>query len=156
MKIVLIAAVARNYVIGNRGRLPWCDQEEINHFKTTTWNHPVIVGRKTYFGLSKPLKGRLNIVLTKSANLNVSKEVKVFHSMNSAFDFCGTEKYDKIFICGGGAIYRESISICDEMIISMMNFAAEGDILFPRIGKEWKGTNLKIAKNFTVVKYNRR
>ena len=141
MKIIIISAVAKNGVIGrSNGEMPWHVKEEFQHFKNTTLGFPIVMGRKTFETLGKPLKGRLNIILTNRKGINYPfEDVKIFHSLNEAYSFCQKENYEKLFVIGGGEIYRQAMDSADEMLISYMNFEAEGDVFFPNIDDEkWK------------------
>jgi len=159
LKIIIISAVAKNGVIGRSdGKMPWHSKEDFKHFKNTTSGFPVIMGRKTFDTLGKPLKGRLNIVLTENNNLNyVFEDVKVFHSLREAYTFCEAEGYSKAFVIGGRKIYSQAINTADEMIISIMNFKAEGDIYFPEIDKnKWKVIERDKREEFEIFKYKRK
>ncbi len=111
MKIVIIAAIAKNGVIGRKnGEMPWHIKEEFQHFKNTTMGSTIIMGRKTFETLGKPLKGRENIVVTKNKELKLNfEEVKKFHSLDESIEYCKNKKYHKIFIIGGGEIYRQGL-----------------------------------------------
>jgi len=158
LKIAIIAAVAKNGVIGrSSGEMPWHSSEEFSHFKKTTLGCPVIMGRKTFESLGKPLKGRLNNILTRNKNYKPSDEIKVFPSLNDAYDYCRNEGHEKIFVIGGGNIFPEGMKQADEMIISVMDFDAEGDIYFPEINEtEWKIRLREKRNGFEVIYYERR
>ena len=153
MKISIIAAIAENGVIGNaKGEMPWHVKEEFAHFKNTTLGFPVIMGRKTFETLGKPLKGRLNIIITRSENYSHVEGALVRNSLLSAVDYCNKERYEKIFIIGGSEIYTQAIPLADEMILSFMKFPAEGEIHFPKYDeKDWLKTDEKDHEKFTVV-----
>ena len=158
MKIVIISAVAENGVIGKaNGEMPWHVSEEFKHFKQTTLGFPIIMGRKTFETLGKPLKGRLNIIITRNKNFNYnSEEVKIFNSIDKGIKYCKSIIAEKVFIIGGGEIYKQSIVLADELIISHMKFKAEGSVKFPEItDKEWKLESEEERKEFTVNKYVR-
>ena len=133
MKIIIIVAIAENGVIGKaNGDLPWQVKEDFRHFKNTTLGYPIVMGRKSFEALGKPLKGRENIVITHNKNLSYNFEnIRIFYSLDSAIDYCKTLNKEKIFITGGGEIYKQAISFADEMIISHMKFEAEGEVKFP-------------------------
>lgn len=159
MKIVIIVAVAQNRVIGRAsGEMPWHVSEDFKHFKQTTLGHPVLMGRKSFESLGKPLKGRENIVITRNKNYNPGfDEVKIFHSLEDAVSYCKLKGEDKIFITGGGEIYRQSISLADEMIISYMKFDAEGEITFPDFSNDdWKIVSRDDREQFEIVTYKRK
>ena len=156
MRIIIISAVAKNGVIGrSNGEMPWHVKEEFQHFKNTTFGFPIIMGRKTFETLGKPLKGRLNIVLTNRKGINYPfEDVKIFHSLKEAYSFCEKEKYDKAFVIGGGEIYRQAMDSADEMLISYMNFEAEGDVFFPKIeNDEWNVESTDKRNEFEIYRY---
>jgi len=158
LRIIIISAVAKNFVIGKlNGAMPWHIKEEFQHFKNTTLGFPIIMGRKTFESLGKPLKGRLNIVITKDKERTFEfDDVKKFYSLNEAIEFCRTLDSEKIFITGGGEIYKQGINIADEMIISFLDFEAEGEVFFPTIDEKiWKIESREKRSQFEIVKYVR-
>ena len=159
MKKIIISAVAKNGVIGrSNGEMPWHSKEEFQHFKATTFGFPVIMGRITFETLGKPLKGRLNIIITSSDNLKYDfNDVKIFNSLENAVAFCEAQNYEKVFVIGGSKIYKQAMKFVDEMIISIMNFKAEGDVLFPEIdSKTWKIISSEKRNEFEILTYVRR
>lgn len=158
MKKIIIAAVSKNNVIGLDGMIPWHSKEELHHFKKNTVGFPVIMGRKTWEALGKPLQGRLNIVVTKNNDYTVPhREVVFFYSLQQALDFCKTSVYDKVFIIGGGEIFNQIVNDVDEMIISEMNFESEGDVYFPEVdGTKWILDSNELFTDFTVHHYIRK
>ena len=158
MKIIIIVAVAQNRVIGRAtGEMPWHVKEDFQHFKKTTMGFPIIMGRKSFESLGKPLKGRENIVITRNKNLNYDFDnVSIVHSLDDALDYCKSKKYMKAFITGGGEIYSQSIFIADEMIISHMKFDATGEVSFPDINSsEWEVSSKEDREKFEIIKYIR-
>ena len=158
MKIIIIVAVAQNGVIGRAtGEMPWHVKEDFQHFKKTTMGSPIIMGRKSFESLGKPLKGRENIVITRNKSLSYDfDDVKIVHSLDEALDYCRSQKSEKAFITGGGEIYRQSISIADEMIISHMKFDAEGEVSFPEVNNaEWEVISREDREVFEIVNYKR-
>jgi dihydrofolate reductase len=159
LKIIIISAIAQNGVIGRSdGDMPWHIKEEFQHFKNTTLGFPIIMGRKTFETLGKPLKGRINIVVTKNKERSFEfDEVKKFYSLNEAVDYCRTLNTEKLFIIGGGEIYRQAIDLADEMILSFLDFQAEGDVYFPVIDeKVWKAESKEKRSQFEIVNYKRK
>ncbi len=159
MRIIIISAIASNNVIGrSKGEMPWHVPEEFKHFKQTTLGSPVLMGRKTFKTLEKPLKDRENIVITRNKNFTVQyNEIVVKNSLNEAIEYCKQKKEEKIFIIGGGEIYRQAISIADEMILSYMKFDAEGDVYFPEIDEnEWKIISREDREKFEIVHYKKK
>ncbi|MGD8782417.1 MAG: dihydrofolate reductase [Ignavibacteria bacterium] len=157
MEKIIIAATAQNGVVGNLGKIPWHSSEEFKHFKQTTMSFPIIMGRKTFESIGKPLKGRLNVVISRNPELNYEFDnLKIFKSLEESIIFCETENYEKAFIIGGGEIYKKSILFADKMIISKMKLNAEGDTYFPEIDNNiWKVENKKEFDEFIVYYYSR-
>lgn len=157
MKKIIISAKSKNGVIGRGNELPWHSKEEFQHFKNTTFGSPIIMGRKTFESLGKPLKGRLHLVITRQHNFSPPfDEVLIFNTLSRAIDYCEKKLFEKIFIIGGGEIYKQAINIVDELIISIMNFEVEGDVYFPQIDPlVWEETSRKKEKEFDIVYYSR-
>ncbi len=157
MKIIIISAVAKNKVIGkSNGEIPWHIKEEFQHFKKTTFGFPIIMGKRTFESLKQPLKGRLNIVITRKKNFIIKNEIKIFNSIVEALNFCKKLKTEKVFIIGGAEIYKQALTLADEMIISYMNFNADGDIFFPDFNKEdWQIISEEERVQFKIIHYTR-
>lgn len=159
MRIIIISAIAKNSVIGrSNGEMPWHLKEEFQHFKQTTLGFPVIMGRKTFETLGKPLKDRENLIVTRNQNFNVNfDETKIFHSIKDSITYCESKNYEKAFIIGGGEIYKQALPLADEMILSFMKFEADGDVLFPNFDKEnWEITSKEDREQFEIVSYRRK
>jgi len=157
--ISLIVAIAQNGVIGkSNGEMSWHVKEEFQHFKNTTLGFPIIMGRKTFETLGKPLKGRLNIVVSKNQSYKtLFDDVVVESSLDKAIEHCKNINSERIFIIGGGEIYRQAITFVDEMIITFMKFEAEGDVKFPKINDdEWKRDKIKDHELFEIFRYLRK
>lgn len=157
MKKIFIAAISENNVIGKNGILPWKSKEEMIVFKQLTMNNPVIMGRKTYDSLKGVLKGRTNLILSHSADeRNGKKEVKFFNSFSSVYKFCEKKNYEKVFIIGGGEVFKEEINNVDEMFISIMKGNFEGDVFFPEINENiWHINMFVYYSDFVLHKYIR-
>ena len=158
MEKIIIAAISKNNVIGKDGKVPWHSKEELQHFKKTTMSFPVIMGRKTWEAIAKPLKGRLNVVITRDQSFSTQfHEVIVFQSLQLAFSYFSTSIYSKVFIIGGGEIFSEAIDKVDSLILSEMNFETEGDTFFPEIdGTKWTLDTNELFTDFTVHHYIRK
>lgn len=158
MRVIIIAAIAQNGVIGKaNGEMPWHVKEEFRHFKQTTLGFPVIMGRKTFETLGKPLKGRENIIITRNKNFKVNfDEATICHSLDEAINYCNSKNIEKVFIIGGGNIYMQAMPIADEMILSFMKFKAEGEVTFPEIkSEEWKKISSEDHEQFEIRTYVR-
>ena len=159
MIISIIVAIAKNGVIGKaKGEMSWHVKEEFQHFKNTTLGFPIIMGRKTFETLGKPLKGRLNIVVSKNKLYKTDyDDVVIKSSINEAIEYCNSLKPEKIFIIGGGEIYRQAILFVNEMIITFMKFEAEGEVKFPSINNtDWKIEKIRDHELFEVFRYVRK
>ena len=168
MRKIIISAVAKNGVIGlvsvtksdrkNNGELPWHISEEFRHFKQTTLGSPVIMGRKSFDALGKPLPKRENIVISRNSGLVYPfNDIKIFNSLNKAFEYCEEKHYEKVFVIGGGQIYAQAINEVDEMIISKLNFDAEGEIFFPAFDEnEWEIVERDKREQFEIFWYKRK
>jgi len=157
LKLIIIAAIAKNGVIGANGSIPWHSKEDFKHFKETTFGSPVLMGLKTFESLGKPLPGRLNIVLSNLLDVEKEGENPVFFfKMNTALDFCRQSSFDKVFIIGGGSVYKQTIEFADEMVLSFMKFTVDGDVHFPEIDDKIWETEKEVDKGEFSVKYFKR
>lgn len=138
MDIIIIAAMTYDRVIGKNGKIPWHIKEELQFFKKTTYGFPIIMGRKTYESLGKPLPGRLNIIVTRNNNFFVEDEqVKIFNNIENALEFCKEViKSEKVFIIGGAEIYSQCMKYANMMILSFVKISSDGDTFFPEYNKE--------------------
>ena len=156
MKIIIIAAIAKNNVIGkSNGEMPWHVKQEFHHFKQTTFGYPVIMGRKTFETLGKPLKGRENIIVTRNKDFKPEfEETTICYSLEESINFCKSKKYEKVFIIGGGEIYKQAMLIADELILSFMKFEAEGEVTFPTIKPDtWQLVSTEDREQFEIRRY---
>jgi dihydrofolate reductase len=159
LRKIIIAALAQNGVIGrSNGEMPWHSKIEFQHFKSTTLGFPIIMGRKSFDSLGNPLKGRLNIVLSKNKDLKDRfHDIMVFDKVNDVYSYCEMQKFEKIFLIGGGSLFPVFMMDADEMIISTMEFYAEGDIFFPKIdGTIWKIESCDQREGFEINYYVRK
>jgi dihydrofolate reductase len=157
--ISIIVAIAKNGVIGKaNGEMSWHVKEEFQHFKNTTLGFPIIMGRKTFETLGKPLKGRLNIVVSKNKSYKtLFDDVIIESSLDSAIEHCKNINPERIFIIGGGEIYKQAISFVDEMIVTFMKFDAEGEVKFPFINNDdWKVEKIIDNDLFEIFRYLRK
>lgn len=158
MEKIIIAAVSQNNVIGKNGSIPWHSREELQHFKRTTMGYPIIMGRKTFESIGKPLKGRVNIVITRNPNFgNDIEGIEKFYNLKDAIDFCETHNYEKVFFIGGEKIYKIAVNIADILLITRMNFEIQGDTFFPGINPlQWQLMEEILYDEFTVQKFVRK
>lgn len=156
-ELILIAAVARNGVIGKDNTLIWNIPEDMAHFKALTSGQTVVMGRKTWESLPprfRPLPGRNNIVISRQANY-AAPGADVATSLPAAIQLA--EQADKVFIIGGEQIYRQAIDVADRLEITEVDLAPEGDAWFPEIDAgKWKKTAESKNPGFAFVSYERR
>jgi len=138
MLISLIVAASTNNVIGKNNRLLWSLPNDMKFFKNTTWAMPVLMGRKTYESLGKPLPGRLNIVITRQTGWK-PVGVTVVHSLDDAIKVAAAADYKEAFVIGGGEIFKEAMNVADKIYMTRVDTELEGDAFFPVIDiTKWK------------------
>lgn len=128
--ISIIVAVAKNGVIGDKNSLLWHLREDMIHFRTTTSGHPVVMGRKTYDSIGRPLPKRTNVVITRDTNLAIEGCTMV-HSLDEAVAMF--DKSEEVFIIGGAQIYKQALPIADRIYLTVIDKEYEGDTSFPEI-----------------------
>ncbi|WP_300107248.1 dihydrofolate reductase [uncultured Alistipes sp.] len=125
--IAIIVAVAENGVIGSENRLLWHISEDLKHFKTVTTGHPVVMGRKTFKSLGRPLPNRRNVVITRQ-DLQI-EGVEVVHSLDEALALFSPD--EQVFIIGGAQIYAQALPLADTFFLTRVYHPYEGDTRFP-------------------------
>ena len=141
MSIKLICAISKNNVIGNENKLPWNLSEDLKRFKKLTSNNLIVMGRKTFDSIGRPLPNRKNIVLSNNSNLEIDG-VEVFNSPDEVISLY-KEKPEKkdMYIIGGTFVYKLFLEYCDYLYITYVDKNFEGDAFFPKIDwKAWKLT----------------
>ena len=134
--ISIIVAVAKNGVIGDKNTLLWHLREDMIHFRTTTSGHPVVMGRKTYDSIGRPLPKRTNVVITRDTNLAI-EGCTVVHSLEEAVAMF--DKNEEVFIIGGAQIYAQALAVADRIYLTVIDKEYEGDTSFPEIDySAWK------------------
>ena len=167
MKIVLVAAIGDNSVIGREGQLPWRLKSDLQHFRKLTFNRPLIMGRKTHESIGKLLDGRTNIVLTRDLSL-VALGTVLATSLDAALSFARSDAIrrgvDEIMVIGGGDIFAATMPMADRLEITHVHVSPHGDALFPPIDPEvWQEVTHEDRyagpdddANFTLATYVRR
>lgn len=152
--LILIAAVAKNNVIGKNGITPWNIPEEMALFTKATLGHVLIVGRKTYEAIGRPLPNRTTIVISRTMRKHSSPEVTVCGNIQEALEACESAK--TVFVIGGASIYDQMMPFASEMYISHLHEAFEGDSYFPPIDpNSWHLSESKEFPRFTHSRYVR-
>ncbi len=140
MIVSAIVATAKNNVIGKDNDIPWYLPADLKYFKKTTLNHHIIMGRKCYESIGRPLPKRTNIVLTRQAFFTLSNAL-VAHTLEEALEMAHDNGETEAFIIGGGQIYELAWPLLERLYITKVDVEVEGDILFPSLAeKNWKLT----------------
>ena len=155
--ISIIAAVAKNNVIGKRNALPWYLPEDLKRFKKLTTGHTVLMGRKTFESiiakLGKPLPNRKNAVITRDKNYQAPAGVVLFNDIAVALE---SLKDEDVYVIGGGEIYKQTIDKANTLFITEVHAEHEGDVVFPSIDPSvWKKVENEPRESFSFAKYVR-
>jgi dihydrofolate reductase len=143
MTISLLVAAAENNAIGKNNQLLWSLPNDMKFFKNTTWGMAVIMGRKTYESVDKPLPGRFNIVITRQADWK-AEGVIVAAGLQDALRKAAATNCKEAFVIGGGEIYKQAIEIADKIYITRVHASLDGDTFFPAIDEsKWMLTSNK-------------
>ena len=154
MRIVIVAAVGRNGVIGVDNRLPWRLPEDLARFKDLTMGNAIVMGRTTFESIGRPLPGRTNIVLTRRDDW-AHEGVTVAGSLEEALEIAAKEGQDA-FISGGADVYREALAVADRMELTEVDAEPEGDTEFPNVDwSSWRETARESRDGFAFVTYDR-
>ena len=138
MKVSLIVAASENNAIGKNNQLLWHLPNDLKFFKNTTWGMPVIMGRKTFEAVNKPLPGRFNIVITRQQGWNADGVI-VAKDINDALQKASETNCKEIFIIGGGEIYKQSMEMADKIYLTRVHANIDGDTFFPAIDEnKWQ------------------
>jgi len=139
MSIKLICAISKNNVIGNENKLPWNIPEDLKRFKKLTSNNWIVMGRKTFDSIGRPLPNRKNIVLSKNKNLRIDS-VEVFNSPKEVIESYKNNSDQKdLFIIGGTYVYELFLEYSEYLFITHVDKEYSGDAFFPKIDwNEWK------------------
>ena len=163
--VAMIVAMAKNRVIGVDGKLPWYLPEDLKFFKRITQAKPLVMGRKTYASIGKPLPNRLNVVVTRNAEFS-HEGVRVCHDLTSALELADQhatiEEAEEIMVMGGGEIYRQALPFAQRLYITEVDIDVEGDATFPDFDpSEWQevqrvaGQPAEGQPNYDFVVYER-
>ncbi len=167
MNIVLVAAVAENDVIGANGGMPWRLKSDLAHFRALTMGKPIVMGRKTWQSLGRPLPGRTSIVVTRDVHF-IAPGALVVPSFEVALDAARKDAEargtDEIMVIGGSDIFRAAMPLADRLEITHVHAVPEGDVKFPPIDpKIWREVSRRDhpagpgdSASFTVSAYARR
>lgn len=151
--VTIIAAIAENNALGKNNQLLWHLPADLKRFKKTTLNHVVIMGRKTFESLGKPLPNRTNILITRDKNYKVEGCV-VVNSLKEALE-TATKEDENPFILGGAEIYKQAMPFTDKLDVTFVHHKFDADVFFPEIDKTiWKETSREDLKANEKNKYD--
>ena len=144
-----------NRVIGSGNRIPWHLPEDFKWFKKTTTGHVLVMGRKTYESIGKPLPNRLTLVLTRSSQpipgVRTVSDLSLIDPADPAL--AGRQ----IFICGGAQVYRQALPLCSELYLTLVNREVEGDAFFPPFEDQFYPAEEVLARaEFKILHYRRK
>lgn len=140
MILSLIAGIGKNNELGYKNMLLWDLPRDMKYFRTTTSGHPVIMGRKTYESIGRPLPKRRNVVITRDTSYT-KEGLEVVHSLTEAIDLFKEEDME-VFVMGGAEIYKQAITHADRLYITYVDGSFEADTFFPEIDKNvWAEKN---------------
>lgn len=163
MKISLVAAIAQNNAIGKDNDLLWHLPADFKHFKTTTSGHFILMGRKTFESFPNPLPNRTHLIITRQKDYLVAENCFAFTSVNEALQFAEKQNQEIVYILGGGEIYKETINIANELVITHVHTTFEdADAFFPEITSDWNIISEEFHKSdekniydFTITVYQK-
>jgi len=154
-EVIGIAAVARNGVIGAGNDIPWRIGEDWARFKAITMGHVLIMGRKTYDSIGRPLPGRTTIVVTRDPDWRADGVI-VAGDLDEAFAQAYARNPAKVFVAGGGQIYAAAWDRLDRLEITEVDAEPDGDVVFPRIGPDWREVTRDERDGFAFITFRRR
>lgn len=141
--VSLIVAVGNNYEIGHQGQLLWRIPEDLKNFKKITMGHHLIMGRKTFESIGKPLPGRTSVVITRQTDLEI-EGCEVVNSLEEALNLARKNGDNEAMVIGGGEIYKQALNQVDKIYFSKVDFNGEADTYFPKINfTDWESHDKK-------------
>jgi len=136
-KISAIVAMSENHVIGDDNQLPWHLPADLKHFKTITSGHPILMGRKTYESIGRPLPNRTNIIITRNASYEAPGCI-VVQSINEAVESAASLGSNEIFIIGGAEVYKQLLPNIERIYLTIVHDVFDGDAFFPEFNaNDW-------------------
>ena len=156
MTVTIVAAVARNGVIGVDGGLPWHLPEDLRRFKALTIGHVLVMGRRTYESIGHPLPGRTTVVVTRRDDWSAgADEVIRARDVPGALELAG-EIDDEVFVVGGGQVYAEALPLADRLELTLVDAEPEGDTFFPDVDwSRWREVAREPGDGVEYVTYVR-
>lgn len=158
MKLILIAALNPHLLIGRQGALPWHYPADLRHFKRSTLGHPILAGRLTFESFQqRPLPGRPNLVLSRDPAYQVPAGVYLCHSLDQALE-CGRQLgTGRLFVVGGAQLYRLTLDLADELLLTWVPDLVEGDTYFPHWDQlQWEEADSRREGVLRFARYRRK
>lgn len=160
MKLSLIVAMATNYSIGLNNQMPWHLSADLKKFKQITMGHPIIMGRKTFESIGRPLPGRQNIIISRDPYYE-QQGCLVFNNLDSALQSCA--EIDEVFVIGGATLYAATLAQADRLYITQIQQTFVGDTWFPEIDlQQWQevarndiNDDISVEFNYSFIVYER-
>lgn len=149
--LVLVAAVAENGVIGRAGGLPWRLKSDLQHFRALTFGHPVVMGRKTYQSIGRPLPGRTNIVVTRQPHWQAEGAVRA-GSLAEALAACADNA--DAWVIGGAEIYAQALPLARSAVVTEIDADFDGDAFAPEFGPAWVETRREPHTSATGLSFS--
>jgi len=151
VKLAIIVAVARNRVIGKGGKLPWHISEDLRRFKRLTTGHAVLMGRKTFESIGRPLPNRRNVVISSTPQAGA----ETYRSISEALE--ALQNQEKVFVIGGGQLYARLLDSADELYLTLVDRDVEGDTFFPLyehlLGTKFREVGREEHEGYAFVDY---
>jgi dihydrofolate reductase len=147
--IKIIVAISKNRVIGSDNSLIWSLPSDLKRFKELTTGHTVVMGRKTYESIGKPLPNRRNVIITRDENYRVD-DCEIVNSIEEALLLCKND----CFIIGGGEIYKQTLPLAEKIYMTIIDEEFEGDTLFPDLNRSWYISSKEDHTSDDKNKYN--
>lgn len=130
--IAMVACMSQNRVLGKDNKMPWHLPEELKYFRRVTMGHTIVMGRRTFESIGKPLPGRKNVILTRSSDYH-PEGCEVVHQLEEVLAF-----QEDVYIIGGAKVYKQFLPYADRLYLTIIHEEMEGDAFFPEMGEEWK------------------
>lgn len=155
MSLSHIVAISReNRAIGKDGKIPWHLPEDLKKFKARTQHHTIIMGRKTYESIGKPLPKRRNIVVSRTMKKPEGVELELVASLDEALKLCSTDEEN--FIIGGAEIYAQTMNSIDRIYLTTVDRVVEGDAFYPEVPSDFRVIHEELFEGFTITTLSRR
>jgi len=159
-KISIVAAMTPERVMGHNNKMPWHLPADLKHFKEVTWGKPIVMGRKTFESIGRPLPGRENIVITRNRTLSI-EGCTVVHSLEEAFEVL--KDHSEIMVVGGADIYEQVLPLANTLYLTRIHQSFEGDTYFPawdaklwqEVQCEYHDSDADNPHPYTFFKYER-